>query len=53
MPTADIKESLDNTCVTPLRSILKRLILQLPDIMACSKPNVIVSVRINFTTSNG
>ena len=40
------------TCVTPLRSMRKRLMVQLPLLMACSSPKVMVSVRMHLAMSN-
>ena len=39
------------TCVTPLRSILKRLTLQLPVEMALTNPLVMMSSRMSLSTS--
>mmetsp|Transcript_22832 Transcript_22832/g.58526 ORF Transcript_22832/g.58526 Transcript_22832/m.58526 type:complete len:258 (-) Transcript_22832:1248-2021(-) len=38
MPSALMKDSLERTCVTPFRSMRKRLMVQLPELMACSRP---------------
>ena len=52
MPRAEMKERRERTWVTPLRSIRKRLTVQFPDAMACSRPFVSVSWRMHATTSN-
>mmetsp|Transcript_21416 Transcript_21416/g.68394 ORF Transcript_21416/g.68394 Transcript_21416/m.68394 type:complete len:360 (+) Transcript_21416:50-1129(+) len=45
MPSAEMKERRESTCVTPERSILKRLTDQFPDEMAETKPLVRMSSR--------
>mmetsp|Transcript_9841 Transcript_9841/g.30835 ORF Transcript_9841/g.30835 Transcript_9841/m.30835 type:complete len:339 (-) Transcript_9841:1235-2251(-) len=53
IPSAEMKLSLLSTCVTPLRSMRKRLTVQLPLEMACSRPLVMVSWRMHLSTSKG
>mmetsp|Transcript_33124 Transcript_33124/g.78562 ORF Transcript_33124/g.78562 Transcript_33124/m.78562 type:complete len:283 (+) Transcript_33124:1479-2327(+) len=38
MPSALMNDRRDNTCVTPLRSMRNRLMVQFPELMACSRP---------------
>ena len=45
-PSSAGLRSRPRACVTPLRSILKRLMCQLPLLMALSSPNVIVSAGV-------
>lgn len=52
MPTPATYESRERTWVTPCRSILKRLMIQLPVEMAMTRPLVMMSGRICFVTSN-
>mmetsp|Transcript_34960 Transcript_34960/g.87210 ORF Transcript_34960/g.87210 Transcript_34960/m.87210 type:complete len:276 (-) Transcript_34960:1173-2000(-) len=52
MPSAEMKERRERTCVTPERSILKRFTDQLPVEMACEKPSVMVSCRMHLAMSN-
>mmetsp|Transcript_30988 Transcript_30988/g.79051 ORF Transcript_30988/g.79051 Transcript_30988/m.79051 type:complete len:207 (-) Transcript_30988:1260-1880(-) len=52
MPMAAMNDRRDSTCVTPLRSMRKRLMIQLPEDSALSSPYVMVSVRMHLATSN-
>ena len=52
IPRADMNDSLDSTCVTPLRSILKRFTVQFPLLIACSRPLLRVSCRMHLMMSN-
>mmetsp|Transcript_4312 Transcript_4312/g.17335 ORF Transcript_4312/g.17335 Transcript_4312/m.17335 type:complete len:243 (-) Transcript_4312:1285-2013(-) len=53
IPRAAMNDRRDSTCVTPLRSMRKRLMVQLPLEMACSSPLVMVSGRMHLSTSKG
>ena len=52
MPSVAMKDSRLSACVTPLRSMRKRRMVQLPEAMAPSNPAVMVSVRNILAASN-
>mmetsp|Transcript_10383 Transcript_10383/g.31243 ORF Transcript_10383/g.31243 Transcript_10383/m.31243 type:complete len:207 (+) Transcript_10383:1784-2404(+) len=52
MPIDAMNDRRDRTCVTPLRSMRKRLMIQLPLDSADSRPYVMVSVRMHLAMSN-
>ena len=53
MPSAAMYDKRESCCVTPARSMRKRLSDQLPVLSACSMPFVIVSCRKCFMMSKG
>ena len=53
IPSAEMYESRESTCVTPFRSMRKRFTVQLPLLMACSRPLLMVSWRMHVAMSKG
>lgn len=53
MPNAAMKDRRDSTCVTPFRSIRKRLMLQLPLLMLLSRLAVMTVFAMTLPMSKG